>query len=110
MDIFHQVFPCLQYRHRKSIEKKHDVYRGKYCMKRFRESLREHAMEIIKFKKKKRKPLTNEQQKSYKDAEICCIYKEKFENRHAKDKAYGKGRDHCHYTGEYRGAAHSICN
>ena len=37
----------------KNIENKHDVYRGKYCMKKFCESLREHAMEIINFKKKK---------------------------------------------------------
>ena len=37
----------------KKIESKHDVYRGKDCMKKFCESLREHAMKIINFKKKK---------------------------------------------------------
>ena len=37
----------------KSIENKHDVYKGKDCMKQFCESLREQAMKIINFKKKK---------------------------------------------------------
>ena len=34
----------------KDIEKKHDVYRGKDCMKKFCESLREHAMKIVNIK------------------------------------------------------------
>ena len=33
----------------KSIESKHDVYRCKDCMRKFCESLREHAMKIIIF-------------------------------------------------------------
>ena len=40
------------------IENKHDVYRGKDCMKKFDESLRGHAMKIINFKKKEMKLLT----------------------------------------------------
>ena len=37
----------------KSIENKHDVYRGKDCVKRFCESLRKHAMKTIILKRKK---------------------------------------------------------
>ena len=37
----------------KRIENKHDVYRGKDCMKKFCEFLRGHAMRIINFKKEK---------------------------------------------------------
>ena len=59
----------------RSIENKHDVYRGKDCMKKFREFLREHAMIIINFKKKKLKLLTKEQQESYENAKICYICK-----------------------------------
>ena len=94
----------------RSIENKHDVYRGKDCMKKFREFLREHAMKIINLKKKKLKLLTKEQQESHENAKICYICKEKFKNKYLQDKKHRKVRDHCHYTGEYRGAAHSICN
>ena len=38
----------------KSIENMHDVYRGKNCMKKFCKFLREHAIEIINSKRKKR--------------------------------------------------------
>ena len=35
----------------KNIEDKHNVYRGKDCMKKFCESFREHAIKIVIFKK-----------------------------------------------------------
>ena len=56
------------------------------------------------------KLLTKEQQESYENSKICYICKEKFEKKCLKDKKHRKVRDHCHYTGEYRGAAHSIFN
>ena len=94
----------------KDIENKPDVSRGKDGMKKFCESLREHAMKIINFKNKRMKLLKNEKQESYENAKICYICKEKFEDIYTKDKKYLKVSDHCHYTGEHRGAAHSICN
>ena len=38
----------------KSIENEHDIYIDIDCIKKFCKSLREHAMEIINFEKKKR--------------------------------------------------------
>ena len=49
----------------------HDVYRGKDCMKRFCESLREHAIKIINLKKKKMRSSIKKQQESYENAKIC---------------------------------------
>ena len=92
----------------RGIGNNHDLYRGKDYMKKICESLREHAMKIINFKKMKL--LTKQQQESYENAEICYICKEKFEKKYFKDKKYCKIRHRCHYTVEYRGAAHSICN
>ena len=69
-----------------SIENKDDVYRGKDCMERFCEFLREHVMKIINFKKKKMKLLTKEQQESYENAKICYICQEEFENKYLKNK------------------------
>ena len=61
MDIFHQFLNVYNTSFR-SIQNKHDVYRGKDCMKKFCEFLREPAIEMINLKKKKIKLLTKEQQ------------------------------------------------
>ena len=44
----------------KSIENELDVYRSKDCIRKFCEYLREHAMNIINFRKKKKKLLREE--------------------------------------------------
>ena len=56
------------------------------------------------------KLLTNEQRNSYQNSKICYICEEKIVNRYVQEKKYRKVRDHCHYTGEYRGTTCSICN
>ena len=56
------------------------------------------------------KLLIKEQHESYENAKVCYICKEKFENKYLKDKKYCKVGDHYHYSGEYRGSAHSISN
>ena len=83
------------------IENKHDVYTGKDYMKKVCESLREHVIKIIHFKKK---ILTKEQQESYENAKFCYICKEKFQNKYLKDRKYRKVN--CHYTE----SAHSMFN
>ena len=62
----------------RSIENKHNVYRGTDCMKKFCEYLRQHAMKIINFKKKNMTLLTKtkEQQESYENVKICYLCKD----------------------------------
>ena len=96
----------------RSIENKHDACRGKDCMKRFCEFLREYAIKIINFKKKKMKVLTKEQQEWYENRKICCILKKNLKINIWKIKNIVKLEIiiNGHYTGVYRGAAHSIFN
>ena len=84
-----------------------NYYRGKHCMKKFSEDLREDASKIINYEKKKMIPLTTEEKIYHNKQKICYICKKEFKNN---DKKNYKVRDHCHYTGKYRGAAHNICN
>ena len=79
-------------------------------MKKFREYLKKHTRRITNFKKKNIKLLKIKQQESYENAKICYVCGETFEDNDKNDKKNVKLENRCHYTGEYRGAAHSICN
>ena len=90
-----------------------NYYRGKDCMKMFCKDLRNHAMKIINYEKKKEIMLTNEEKESYENQENCHICEKEFctdKNNKKKFKLLQKVRYHDHYTGKYTGAAHSICN
>ena len=57
-------------------------------------------------------PLTYEENKSNKEQETCHVCEEKLcmdkDDENYKNKR--KVKDHCHYTGKFRGAAYSKCN
>ena len=84
-----------------------NYYRDKDCMKKFSKDLREHASKIINYEKKKMILLTIEEKICHNKQKIFYICKKEFNNN---DKKNYKVREHCHYMGKYRGAAHYICN
>ena len=55
-------------------------------------------------KRKKMIPLTLKEETDHNKQKICYKWKKEF------DKKNYKVRDHCHYTGKQRDAAHNICN
>ena len=80
-------------------------YKGSDCV----EKLFEHTISEAKrlynsFPEKPMEPLTKSQIKEYRPATKCHICSKPFNEKQR------KVRDHCHYTGLYRGAAHSSCS
>ncbi|KAJ8940075.1 hypothetical protein NQ314_010909 [Rhamnusium bicolor] len=92
-------------------------YRGKDCTNVYMKWLIEDVRRIYKdhfINYKSMKPLTVEEQKRHDTAKDCFICGEKFQNivvdNGTKKFSLAKVRDHDHFTGNYRGPAHSKCN
>ena len=69
-------------------------------------------MKITNYKEKEMIRLIYKETKSYEKQKICNRCKKEFstnENDKNAFKLYHKMRDHCHYTGKFRGATHCIC-
>ena len=80
-------------------------------MQKFVEWLEKDVREIAKIPPKEM--IFGEKEKEqFKEETVCWICKKEFNNTADKNgyKKNGKVRDHCHYTGRYRGAAHNSCN
>ena len=96
-----------------SSKNERSYYRGKDWMEMFSKNLKNHAAKIFNYKKKEMIPLTDDEKKSYAKQKVCYIRKKEFctnKNDEKEFKLKDKVRDHCHYTGKFRGVAHSICN
>ena len=94
-------------------ENRHKFYRGRDCIENFCKDLKELATEIINYEEKEIIPLTDNRNRFYEEQKECHICKKEFcygKNGEKKFKLYQKVRDHCHYTGKFSGAVHSICN
>ena len=82
-------------------------------MEKFCSDLKELGTKIINYEEKEMIPLTNNENRSYEKQKECYICKKEFcynKNEENKFKLYQKVRDYSHYTGKFRGAAHTICD
>ena len=59
-------------------ENKLNYYRGRDYIEKLCKKLKDHTMKIINYKEKEIIPLIDEENKSYKEQEVCHICKKKF--------------------------------
>ena len=85
---------------------KQTYYRGDSTVTTFCKEIRDIAQDLLNIKKKTMQNLSNEEQITHDNVQYCHICKKVFGPK----KNQVKVRDHDHYTGKYRGAAHLICN
>ena len=79
-------------------------------MKNFCLELKKHATKIINHEKKGMRPLTKEEEYKHEKKKLCYMCRKPFSANNNNNIKYHKVKDHCHYTGKYRDAAHGICN
>ena len=81
-------------------------YRGKDCVERFVNHVEKEVKRLYElYPQQSMTELTDVLKAEHKAAESCHICLKPFDNPENR-----KVRDHCHYTGLYRGAAHNNCN
>ena len=83
----------------------HSRFIGKYCVQKFCDYIKREAHRLYHmFLELPIIPLSIRQWMKFRESTICHICYEPFTPTNRKVK------DHCHYTGLYRGPAHSSCN
>ena len=82
-------------------------------MEKFLIELRKIFNRLINYEQKAMIPLTDYEKSSCNSQKVCFLCDKEFcvDKNNKKDyKLYCKFRNHCHFTGKYRGAAHSKYN
>ena len=83
------------------------IYRGEDAVDVFLQRLNQERHSInMKFKNPEPIIMTHQDEKDHQNATHCWICQEQIVG----DANLDKVRDHCHFTGKYRGAAHKTCN
>ena len=82
------------------------LYHGKDCVKRFVDYIETEVKRLFSYLEHPMLPLTKMLQREHEKATTCHICMKSFDD----DPENYKVKDHCHYTGVYRGAAHNKCD
>ena len=86
-------------------------YTGEDAMEKFVEWIEKDVKKIVDIPDVEM-IISSDELKQFDDATKCWICNEEFDDT-ADEKGYKKNKkvkDHCHYTGRFRGAAHNSCN
>ena len=98
-------------RYDKRYSKPVEIYRGEDCIQKFIMKMLsevEDCQRIVRERFQKPLNMTVQNERDFQNSTVCHICERRFKQATLDDG--NKVRDHCHITGEYRGAAHRDCN
>ena len=94
-----------------------EIYRGEDCIEKFILKMLsevEDCQRIVRDRFQKPLFMTSQNERDFQNSTVCHICERSFKAKdlliHDDGDIMNKVRDHCHITGEYRGAAHRDCN